>query len=71
MGRRPRQGQIFHSIFIGLVSSVVEASLAIVTSQEFSEMLQLLFVASLSSQIFKDMDCVEIVLDVDKPLSAR
>ena len=45
-----------------------EASLAIMTYQEFSVMLRLLPVASLSSTIFKFMDFTEIVLDVDKPL---
>ena len=50
---------------------MVEASLAIVTHQEFSVMQRLLTVTSMSSKIFEFMDCVEIFLDVDKPLGAR
>ena len=42
---------------------MAEASLAILTYQEFSVMPRLLTVASLSSTIFNFMDCVEIVLD--------
>ena len=57
-----------HSILIGFISPVAEASLAIVTYQELSVMLRLLSVASLSSIIFKFIDCLETVLDVDKPL---
>ena len=49
---------------------MTEDSLAILTYQEFSLMLRLLTVASLSSSIFEFIDCVEIVLDVDKPLGA-
>ena len=66
--RRSRLGQIFHSIRIGLISPV---RLAFLTYHEFSVMLRLLTVAPLSSTIFEFMDCVEIVLDVDKPLGAR
>ena len=51
-------------------SSLVEASLAIV-HQESSVMLRLLAVASPSATIFKFMDCVEIVLYVDKLLGVR
>ena len=50
---------------------MAEASLAILSYQEFLVMLQLLTVASLSSSIFEFADCVEIVLGVDKPLGAR
>ena len=45
--------------------------LAILTYHEFSVMLRLLTGAPLTSTIFEFMDCVEIVLDVDKPLGAR
>ena len=50
---------------------MVEASLSIMTCQEFSVMQWLLTVASLSSMIFEFMGCVEIALDVAKPLGAR
>ena len=69
--RRSRQAQIFRSILIGFISPVAEVSFAIITYQEFSVMLRLLIVAPLSSAIFEFMDCVEIILDFDKPLGAR
>ena len=64
--RRSRQGQIFHSLLIGCISPEVKASLAIMTYQEFSVMLRLLSVTSLSWRIFRFIDCAEVVLDVDK-----
>ena len=50
---------------------MVETSFAIVAYRKFSVMLLLLTVTSLNSKIFKFMNCVEIVLDVDKLLGAR
>ena len=69
--RRSRQGHVFRFILIGFISPVAEASLGASDFHEFSVMLRLLTVASLSSTIFEFMDCAEIVLDVDKPLGAR
>ena len=58
-------------LLIDFISLVVEAFLALVTYQEFSVMLRLLTVASLSSTISKFLDCVKIVVNVDNPLGAR
>ena len=68
--RRSRQDQILHPIPIAFISLVAEASLATLTYLELSVMLRLLTVALPSSTIFEFTDCLEIVLDVDKPLGA-
>ena len=70
--RRTSQGQIFHSILIGFISLVAEASLGDSDlSWIFGDAAIDDCVAPLRSTIFEFMDCVEIVLDVDKPLGAR
>ena len=69
--RRSRQGQIFHSILIGFISPVAEASLG---GSDLSRIFGDAAIAdcgTTQSTIFEFIDCVEIVPNVDKPLGAR
>ena len=70
MSRLSRQGQIFHSVLIDFISPVAEASLG---DFHLSGIFGNATIADCRITVFNDfesMDCVEIVLDVDKPLGA-